>query len=136
MAESNYHGRSSWATFKASGGAFVALVNVIEWSYTLTCATAESTATHASNTGKTREAGFTGGIATVTCHLAGDAAIDEGAVGQLQLLRDATDASKGLFGGVLCIGVDVGVDKDGIETITYTFQLTGILTGTVTEGTP
>ncbi len=137
MAEAIYHGKSSWATFKISGGAFVALVNVIEWSYTLNCITAESTVMHASDTGKTREAGFVGGTATVTCHLAGDVAIDEGAIGTLELLRGATDAMKGLAtgtDGAICTGVDVGVDKDGIESVTYTFQLTGTLTGTTTEG--
>jgi len=138
MSEDIYHGKSSWATWK-DGGTFTALVNVIEWSYTLVCATAESTVMHASDTGKTREAGFVGGTATVTCNLAGDVAIDEGDVGDLQLLRGATDAMKGLAtgaDGAICTGVDIGVDKDGIETVTYAFQLTGTLTGTVTEGTP
>ena len=146
MAESDYHGKSSEAWWGLDTADTVAalseLTNVIEWSITLAAGTAESTAMHASSTGKTRELGFKGATATVTCHLSGDVEIDEGQEGALELLRSNLNADKGYAlgaagasgKGVICIGVDVGVDKDGVETVTYSFQSTGTVTSTLTKG--
>jgi len=146
MAEADYHGKSASAFWGLDTGgtvaALAALTNVIEWSATLIAGSAESTVMHASNTGKTREIGFKGGTATVTCHLAGDVEINEGDEGALELLRTALNADKGYtFGavgagnkGIICTGVDLGIDKDGIETVTYSFQATGTISATTTEG--
>ncbi len=146
MAEANYHGRASnaWWGLDTAGtvAALSQIANVIEWTVNLVCSTAESTVMHASNRGKTREPGFKGATATVTCNLPGDVVIDEGDEGSLELLRTALNADKGYtFGtagvgnkGAICTGVDLGVDKDGIETVTYTFQATKIITSTMTKG--
>ncbi len=146
MAEANYHGKTAnafWGLDSAGTvAALAALTNVVEWSVTMTSSTAESTVMHASSTGKTREPGFKGATMTVTCNLAGDVEIDEGDEGSLELLRTALNADKGYtFGatgaagkGAICTGVDVGVDKDGIETVTYSFQSTGAISATTTKG--
>lgn len=147
MAESNYHGKTSNAYWGLNTGgtvaALAALTNVIEWNVSLVCATAESTVMQPSNTGKTREPGFKGGTATVTCHISGDIEIDTGTEGALELTRTRTNADKGYaFGvtgaagkGAICTGVDFGTDKDGIETVTYSFQSTGAIIATNTKGT-
>ena len=146
MAEANYHGKTCqvWWGLDTAGtvAALSQLANVIEWSATLTADIADSSVTHASNVGRTREPGFKGGIATVTCYLPGDVVIDEGDEGSLELLRTNLNADKGyVFGatgagnkGAICIGVDLGVDKDNIETVTYTFQSTGVISATTTKG--
>lgn len=135
MAEANYHGKTAMAHWKLGAGAFAPISNMIEWSVSLTSMTAESSVMHASAHGKSREPGFKGGTATVTCFLPGDVEIDEGAEGTLELLRNqALNADKGYEGACICTGVDTGVDKDGVETVTYSFTFTGAVTCTVTEG--
>lgn len=146
-AEANYHGKtaSAWWGLDTAGtvAALAQLDNVIEWNVSLAGGSAESSVMHATQRGKTREPGFKGGTATVICNLpSGDTVISEGDEGSLELLRDLTNASKGYaFGvagaagkGAICTGVDLGVDKDGIETVTYTFQSTGAISSTVTKG--
>lgn len=138
MAEANYHGKTCSAEWKIAAGAFAPLTNTIGWSITLTAGTAESTAMHATNLGKTREVGFKGGTATITCYLPGDVEIDEGDVGAIELLRGATNAEGGFASavlGALCVGVDITTNKNGIEEVTYSFQLTGAVSATVTQGT-
>lgn len=149
MAEANYHGKASSAHWGLDTGdtvaALAALTNVINWTVNLTCETAESSVMHATAHGKQRETGFKNGTASVTCHISGDFEIDEGDEGSLQLMRTALNADKGYaFGvvgaagkGAICTGVDTGVDKDGIETVTYNFVSTGlsVITSTCTEGT-
>lgn len=146
MAEANYHGKTSSAWWGLDTNNTVAaltqIANVTGWSVTMTATTAESTAMHASNTGKTRELGFKGATATVTAHLAGDVAIDEGQLGALELMRTALNADKGYALGVtgaagrgcICTGVAIGVDKDGIETVTYSFTATIAVINTCTKG--
>ena len=146
MAEANYHGKTSSAWWGLDTNDTVAalaeLTNVTGWSVTLTATTAESTAMHATNTGKTRELGYKGATATVTCHLPGDVEIDEGQLGALELMRTATNADGGYALGVvgasgrgcICTGVDLGVDKDGIETVTYSFTATKAVINTCTKG--
>lgn len=153
--EADYHGRISnayWGLYSTIGegtgvGAFSAITNVIEWSITLTCTTAECTTMNASAFGKERMPGFIGATATVTCHLSGDNQIDEGLKGALELVRTRTttdlgykmgmeesggDANDGTP-GVICTGVENGVDKDGIETVTYSFQAITTVSKTVTQ---
>ncbi len=130
MSEAVYHGKGSSAYWSTT------LINqIIEWSANLIRDTADSTAMHASNTGRTREAGFAGGTATVTAYLEGDNAIDEGAEAVLELLRIATNAGKGYKGTAICTGVEDGVDMNGVETVTYSFMFSSTVTSTVTEGT-
>ena len=145
-AEANYHGKTSNAFWgldtDGTVAALAALTNVVEWSITLTAESAGSEVMHVSNTGKTREIGFKNATVTVTCHLAGDIEIDEGAEGSLELLRTALNADFGYAlgevgagnKGAICIGADLGADKDGIETVTYSFQSTGSITKTITKG--
>ncbi|KKL61389.1 hypothetical protein LCGC14_2195820 [marine sediment metagenome] len=141
MAEANYHGKFSLAYWKPSGGAFALIVNQVEWNFAGVAGTAESSVKHLTQHGKTRLLGFKGATATVTCHLPGDKAIDEGDVGSLELLRIATNAgggySLGTVGtdGAICTGVELGVDKEGTESIVYTFTAKGAVINTVTQGT-
>jgi hypothetical protein len=97
--------------------------------------------------GRTAVPGIAAGTATITCVYddATFAQIDEtdnnlyvqNTSGiQIQLLRDGTDASKGLLSGaILNGGPAVSQDIDGTPTITYNFILTGTPTGTTTAGT-
>ena len=125
-----YHGKQIAAWF-----ATVAFTNLVSWTASLNADTADSTAAHATNTGRTRELGFKGGTATVTCKTGGDTQVAIGASGTLELSRDGTNASKGYVGTAKCTGYSPGADKNGVETITYNFVFSGEITGTVTEGT-
>ncbi len=126
-----YQGKTSSAYFKT-----VQFLNLVGWSYALTCTTSDSTAAHATNTGRTREAGFTGGTATVTCKTSGDAQATIGDNGVLELLRGPTNAEKGLYvADAICTGIAPSADLSETENIVYTFQLTGAITGVTTEGT-
>ncbi len=113
-----------------------AFTNVTGWSYTLNAATSDSTAAHDTNTGRTREVGFTGGTATVTCKTSGTAQATIGETAVLELLRGLTNAEKGLYAAVaICTGIEPSADLTETELITYTFQLSGAITGVVTKGT-
>ena len=129
MAEAIYHGKTSKAFWNT-----VEITQITEWSCTVTQQTVDATVM-ATTTGRTRAVGFKGGTASVTTLLGGDNVIDEGAEAVLELLRDATDASKGYEGTAICTGVEDGVDMNGVETITYNFTFSGAVTCTVTEGT-
>ncbi len=131
MAEAIYHGKSSKAFWNT-----VEITQITGWTATLTRDMADATVMAAATTGKTRAAGFVSGTASVTCYLGGDNAIDEGAEAVLELLRDATDASKGYAGTAICTGVEDGADMNGVETVTYNFQFSGAVSATVTAGTP
>jgi len=139
MAEANYHGKKAQAYWKASGaGDFSAISNLVEWSVSGTASTAESSVTQSTNFGKTREVGFKGVTATVTCNLPGDIEIYPGAIGTLELLRTGVQADGGYASaedGAICVGADIGIDKDGIETVTYSFQFKDAVTNEVTQGT-
>lgn len=124
-----YHGKKCAAWFNG-----VAFTNLIGWTSSLTCGTADSTAAHTSNTGRTREAGFKGGTATVTCKASGDAQVNEGDENTLELSRDGTNASKGYAGNAICTGFEHGTDANDVETITYSFLWDDTVTGTITEG--
>ena len=126
-----YQGKQISAYWKT-----VAFTNVTGWSYTLTAATSDSTSAHDTNTGRTREVGFTGGTAQVTCKTSGDAQATKGDNGVLELLRGLTNAEKGLYAAdAICTGIEPSADLSETENITYTFQLSGAITGVVTEGT-
>lgn len=125
-----YHGKTSNAFWGES-----ALSNVTGWTCTLHCTTADSTARHASNTGRTREAGYKGGTATVTAKLEGDFAAKTGSASRtLELLRTATNTDLGYEGTATCTGASASVGKDDIEEVTYTFQWDGAVTTTITKG--
>lgn len=131
MAEAVYHGKNSNAFFGGS-----AIDNCVGWSISLVADVADSSIMGTA-VGKTAEAGFLSGIAQVTCHLPGDRAITEGSKGVLELLRTILNADGGYAtgaDGAICIGVEPGVDKDGIESLVYNFQLTGAVSNTITEG--
>lgn len=130
----SYHGKAGEAHWKPDGGAFAQLTEVQSWSATVTCGTAEDTAMTAANYGKTRKAGFKGGTCSVTCLVTGDADIDRGDTGEIELLRTGTNADGGYQGDAICTGVETGVGMDDVETITYSFTFTGEVTDTVTTG--
>ena len=128
MTASIFHGKSAVAEY---GG--TPFTNIIEWSCTITADTAESQVMNATAYGKTREVGFKGGTATVTCkYPTGDSLIAEGSTNTLQLWRSATSGDKGYSGATICTGIEVGVDMNDIETIAYSFQFTGAIENTLT----
>jgi hypothetical protein len=146
----SYHGKNSTAFFHLTGGnadgstGYVEFVNIRSWTCTLTAATADTTGMGAN--GRTQVAGLIGGTASVECGYdnatyvqldeSDNAVYTANSTGiQLQLLRDATDASKGYMGGVICTGVNVSQSIDDIPIITYNFQWTGTVTSTTTAGT-
>jgi len=106
------------------------------WSSSLTADTADSTVAGAGS-GRTKEVGFLGGTATVTCLFndTDEMLASKGAVAVLELLRDATNASKGYKGPAVCTDVSIGQDKDGHAEVTYSFLWSDTVTATVTKGT-
>lgn len=130
MVEAIYHGKTSKVWWGADE-----ITQLLEWSVTVGMDVVDATVM-ATTTGKTRAAGFKHGTATVTAYLSGDNVIDEGAEEVLELLRDDTDASKGYAGTAICTGVEDGVDMNGVETVTYSFQFSGDISATITKGTP
>ncbi len=129
MAAAIFHGKAANAYWDDSG--YTAFTNLTEWSCTITADTAESHVMNATNYGKTREVGFKTGTATVVCRVSGDQQVDEGVNATLILRRDATNTSKGYRGPAICTGVDIGVDMNDVEIITYTFQFTSTIQNTV-----
>lgn len=138
MAEATFHGKSLEAHWKPSGGAFSAIASVVEWVMSLTADVGDSSVAHATEVGKQSLIGQKTGTATITCHLPGDRAIQEGDVGDLELLRTANNGDGGYASngsnGVICTEVAPGIDKDGVEAITYSFQFRGAISATVTQG--
>ncbi len=124
-----YHGKTSNAFWDTT-----AIPGVTGWSVALHCTTADSTSRHATETGRTREIGYKGGTATVTCKTGSDFLPLAGASAVLELLRDTTDASKGYEGTATCTGASASHGHSDVAETTYTFQWDGTVTCTVTEG--
>ncbi len=125
-----YHGKTSnvfWATS--------AISNITGWSVSLTCSTADSTSRHASNTGRTREAGYSGGTATATGKVSGDLWPLKGATGTLELLRTGTNTDLGYKGTATVTGASISHGHTDVAEATYTFQWDDTVTCTVTKGT-
>lgn len=147
MAAAIYHGKTSEAHFSVDGGGtFTQFTTCRSWTVTLTAATADATGM-AATTGRLNIAGIISGTASVECVYDGttyvqldesdNATYAAGSAGiELDLLRDATDASFGYNGGAQCTGVVVGVAIDGTPTVTYNFVWTGTVTEVVENGTP
>ena len=145
-----YHGKNATAFFHLTGGdaggvtGYVAFDTITSWTYTLTADTADATGMSAN--GRLKVAGLAAGTASVTCVYDSSSLVQldesDNAVYvantsgiQIQLLRDGTDASKGLLSGAVLNGGPVqGQDIDGTPIITYNFILTGTPTGTTTAG--
>lgn len=124
-----YHGKTSKAFWNTAE-----ITQVTGWTCNLRCSTADSTARHDTNTGRTRMSGFNGGTATVTTKLYGDNLPLAGASAVLELLRDTTNASKGYKGTATCTGASPSHSKDGVAETTYEFAWDGEVTCTTTEG--
>jgi len=146
MATAIFHGKAGQVWFKLAAGALTQMTAVRSWSSTLNVSVADTTAM-AATTGRTRVVGIKSGTATVEAVYDGTKYVQldesdnavwvEDTTGiELQLLRDATDASKGYKGGAMCTGVSVGVAIDGTPIITYNFTWYGTVTSTVDAGTP
>ena len=97
-----------------------------EWSVSLACSTAESTAAHATNTGRTRLAGVKSATATLVTVSGGDYEIDPGtAITALKFYREGGTLTSGYYtGAAICTGAEAGLDKDGVGIMTYTFTYT------------
>lgn len=146
----SYHGKNATAFYHLTGGAadgiagYVEFAKIRSWTYTLTATTADATGMSAN--GRSKVAGLASGTASIECvyDSASLVQLDESdnnvyvqnSTGiQIQLLRDGTDASKGLLSGaVMTGGPALGQGIDGTPTITYNFILTGTPTGSVTAG--
>jgi len=124
-----FHGKTAKAWWGSTG--YTEFANITEWSCSLIADVAESHSMHATSFGKTREVGFKGGTAVVTCFLAGEEVVEEDDTITLELWRTSTSTDKGYSGSAIVTGIDFGVDKDGIETISYSFQFTGTVTSTL-----
>ena len=110
-----FHGKQLHAS---AGGA---ITNPTEWSITLTAATADSTAAHASNTGRTRLAGFKGATATITAKADLGTEVVNGASVAMVLGRTATIGDGQYTGTAICTGYEFGVDANDVEIVTYSF---------------
>ena len=116
-----FHGKAATATFDAADFA-----NILSWSYTLNAGTADSTAMHATLSGKTRSVGTFSGTATVSTYQNStqNATIGESAI----LILKRTSAISAISVTALCTGIENGQDKAGNATTNYTFEFTGIVT--------
>ena len=102
-----------------------AMADVREWSISIECATANSTAAHATLRGRTRLAGINGATATIITLASGDFQCAVGAEELIELHRTATIADGYYSGTAICTGAEEGVNRDGEEIVTYNFQFTG-----------
>lgn len=116
-----FHGKTCKCTADT-----VTFESVREWSVSLVCSTVESTAAHATNTGRTRLAGIKSATATLITIDQGDLEIDPGtAITALEMFRSATVGDGNYTGEAICTGAELGTDKDGVAIVTYTFTYTG-----------
>ena len=129
MTAAIFHGKTAKAWWGDTG--YTEFAALTEWSCTISADVAESHAMHASSYGKTREVGFKSGTCTVTVKLPGDAVVTEGTSYTIELWRTTLSADKGYSGAAICTGIDVGVDKDDIEVMTYSFQFTSTIQNTL-----
>ncbi len=114
----SFHGKQLHAS---AGGA---ITNPTEWSVTLTAAIADSTAAHASNTGRTKMVGTKGATATITAKADLGTEVVSGASVAMVLGRTATIGDGQYTGTAICTGYEFGVDRNDVEIITYSFIFT------------
>jgi hypothetical protein len=112
------HGKQLHAT------AGVSITNPTEWSISMTAATADSTAAHATNTGRTRLAGLNGATATITAKADAGTEVAIGATVAMILGRSATIGDGQYTGTAICTGYELGVDVNDVDIITYSFVFT------------
>ena len=121
------HGKEGGAVFGA-----VTFANVLSWTITLSCALADSTEMHATNTGRTRVAGFKTGTASVECLYNANAVpevLPGATAATLKLQRDSGTLAAGYYTGTAAsTGYVLGVTKDDIEIITYNFVFQAAVT--------
>jgi hypothetical protein len=113
-----YHGKTATASY---GG--TTFLEMLGWTCDLTAATADSTAVHASNTGRTRNAGFNAGTATVQCYQGDTQTAQIGQSATLVLKRNASTIA--YTGTAICTNIENGADKAGNVTVNYSFKWTG-----------
>lgn len=128
MTEAAYSGKLSNAWFEAAE-----FTQMIEWSFTGSADTSDSSVTHATLFGKTRTVGYKGGTATVKCYAGGDFVIDKGDEGTLELLRSKTNTDGGYSGEVICTNV-AQTTENATEVVTYSFLFNGTISNSVTKG--
>lgn len=120
----NYHGIKGSATFNS-----VTIDNVIRIKITFTAREAETTAMHATDRGKTRNAGQTGATAEVEAYASGDVqATIGGTASTLVLQRTATVGDGKYSGSAICEAIDESMDRYGNATVIYRFRFTGAVT--------
>jgi len=146
MASTIFHGKTASAWFQSGGpGGQVAITGVRSWSCTLNVSVADASAM-AATTGRTRVVGIKSGTITIEAVYDGTkyvqldesdnaAFVDDTTGIEIQLLRDATNASLGYKGAAMCTGVSVGVAIDGTPIITYNFTWIGTVGATPDWGT-
>jgi len=116
-----FHGKIMKAEHGAGPTEFT---SIREWTITLTCSTADTTAAHATNAGRTRLAGILSATATVTCVAGAAEQVAKGTVGNLILWRTQTVGDGKYSGSSICTGGTSSVDRDGTSLRTYTFVYT------------
>lgn len=118
-----FHGKTMKAEYGVTPSEFT---SIREWSITLIASTADTTAAHATNTGRTRLPGVFGATATVTTvALSSGPEVDEGVSGALNLARTQTLGDGEYQGTAICTLHETSVDRNGVELITYSFIYTG-----------
>ncbi len=121
MAVDVFHGKVANANWDSTD-----IDQVVSWSCTMNCATADSTSRHDSNSGRTRLAGFKSGTATVTAKANGDFLPTAGAASAVLILeRTTTTGDKGFKGTATCIGSSQTVSSADVDETTYEFEWNG-----------
>lgn len=98
------------------------------WSLSMKAETVISSIAHATDEGTSRLAGIKSAEATVVCLLNGDFQCAKGASGTLKLNRTATAADGYYTGTAICTGAELGVDRSGVDIVTYKFTYNGAIT--------
>ena len=121
-----YHGKNSKAYFGATPTLFT---DILSWTITINAQLHDVSPMHATENGIVRAVGVKSATASVTClKSTGDRQIQEGSTAAaLELHRTATQSDGSFEGSAICTSVNIGVNADGIETITYNFKFTGTL---------
>ncbi len=114
-----FHGKELHAT--AAG---VSITNPTEWSMIMVADVADSTAAHASNTGRTKLVGIKRATCTIIAKADLGPEIDEGDSGAMILGRTATIGDGQYTGTAVCTGVEFGVDVNDVEIVTYSLTFT------------
>ena len=114
---------------QAQHGVSTAFADITGWTMTMSTTVSDATVADATNVGRQKLAGTNTATATVTVLTpVTTIPITEGDEQALKLSRSATVTDGSYSGTAICSGVEMGVDRSGVENTTYTFTFTGVVT--------